>query len=170
MNLILAGGGLLAFDTGFAVWMAITLILFLFLMGKYAVPFIATALLEREERIKDSLESAEKALKRAEQISDDNEKALREAEVKAQQIRKAAIEEAELIRNERIERSKEEADQIIEKAREAITQEKQLAFKELHDEVARLAIDAASKIIEAELDEDKNRKLVNDFISDIKKN
>lgn len=170
MTLLQAGGGLLAFDTGFAVWMAITLILFLFLMGKYAVPFIAAALLEREERIKYSLESAEKALKRAEQISDDNEKALREAEVKAQQIRKAAIEEAELIRNERIERSKEEADQIVEKAREAIKQEKQLAFKELHDEVARLAIDAASKIIEAELDEDKNRKLVNDFISDIKKN
>lgn len=170
MIFLQAGGGLLAFDTGFAIWMAITLIIFLYVMSKYAVPYISDALNEREGRIKDSLESAEKALERAEQISEDNQKALREAEVKAQQIRKEAIEEAEMVRAERIEKSKEEADQIIEKARKAIGQEKKQAFKELHDEVARLAIESASKIIEAELDQDKNRKLVNDFISDIQKN
>lgn len=166
---LLAGGGLLAFDTGFAVWMAVTLIIFLLLMGKYAVPYISDALIEREERIKDSLESAEDALERAEEISEDNQKALREAEVKAQQIRKEAVEEAEMVRAERIENAKEEADQMIEKAREAIEQEKKQAFQELHDEVARLAIESASKIIDAELDKDKNRKLVDDFIDDIQK-
>ncbi len=170
MVFLQAGGGLLAFDTGFAIWMAITLIIFLWVMGKYAVPYISDALNEREDRIKDSLESAEKALERAEQISEDNQKALREAEVKAQQIRKEAIEEAEMVRAERIEKSKEEADQIIAKAREAIEQEKKQAFKELHDEVARLAIESASKILEAELDKEKNRKLVDDFIREMPKN
>jgi len=164
------GGAILNFNGGFAIWVTITLILFLYAMGKYAVPLIMDALNEREERIKESLESAEKALSRAEQISKDNEKALREAEVKAQKIRKEAIEEAEMLRAERIEKSKKEADEILEQAKATIEQEKKRALIELRDEVAHLAIQSASVILEAELDDEKNSKLVNNFIEDISKN
>lgn len=170
MNLLLAGGGILSFDTGFAIWVAVSMVLFLYLMGKYAVPVILDALNEREDRIKDSLESAEKALARAEKISEDNEKALREAERKAQEIRKEAIEEAEMLRTERIEKSKKEANKILEQARSTIEQEKKRAMVELREEVAKLAIQSASKIIDAELDEKKNTRLVNNFIEDISKN
>lgn len=171
MMLFLAGGGgILSFSSGFAIWVALTLVIFLAVMGKYAVPLIMEALEERETRIKDSLESAEQALERAEKISKDNEKALREAEKKAKEIRKQAIEEAEMLRAERIEKSKEEAEQIIEQARETIEQEKKRAMMELRDEVARLAVQSASKIIESELDEKKNNKLVESFIKDISKN
>lgn len=164
------GGGILSFNSGFALWVALTMIIFLFVMGKYAVPVIMEALNERESRIKESLESAEKALSRAEQISKDNEKALREAEIKAQQIRKEAIRDAEQLRSERIEKSKEEAAQIIEQARATIEQEKKQALLELRDEVARLAIQSASLILESELDEKKNNKLVDSFIKDVSKN
>ena len=174
MSLIIAagsgGGGILNFNSGFAIWVAITLIIFLVVMSKYAVPLIMDALSEREDRIKESLESAEKALARAEQISKDNEKALREAEVKAQQIRKEAIEEAEMLRAERIEKSKKEADEILEQAKATIEQEKKRALLELRDEVAQLAVKSASIILEEELDEKKNQKLVNNYIEDISKN
>lgn len=164
------GGGILSFNGGFAIWVGITLIIFLWAMNKYAVPLIMSSLSEREDRIKESLESAEKALARAEQISKDNEKALREAEIKAQQIRKEAIEEAEMLRAERIEKSKEEAAQILEQARNTIEQEKKRALLELREEVATLAVQSASKILGSELDEEKNSKLVNNFISNITKN
>lgn len=164
------GGGILSFNGGFALWVALTLILFLWAMNKYAVPLIMDSLSEREDRIKESLESAEKALARAEQISQDNEKALREAEIKAQQIRKEAIEDAEMLRAERIEKSKEEAAQILEQARNTIEQEKKRALLELREEVAILAVQSASKILDSELDEEKNSKLVNNFISNITKN
>lgn len=164
------GGGILNFNSGFAIWVLITMVIFLSVMGKYAVPLIMDALSEREDRIKESLESAEKALARAEQISKDNEKALREAEVKAQKIRKEALEEAEILRAERIEKAKEEADHLLVQARETIEQEKKRAMLELRDEVARLAVQSASIIIDSELDEEKNRKLVNNYIQDIAKN
>jgi F-type H+-transporting ATPase subunit b len=164
------GGGILSFNGGFAIWVAITLIIFLFVMGKYAVPLIMDALSERENRIKESLASAEIALSRAEQISKDNEKALREAELKAQQIRKDAIKEAEMLRAERIEKSKEEAAHILEQARATIEQEKKRALLELRDEVARLAVHAASLILESELDEKRNNKLVDSFIDDVSNN
>lgn len=170
MMLLLAGGGILSFNEGFAIWVLITMIIFLWIMGKYAVPVIMDALQEREGRIKDSLESAEKALARAEKISRDNEKALRKAEQKAQQIRKEAIEEAEMLRAERIEKSREEANQMIAQAKQTIEQEKKHALIELRDEVARLAVQSASRIIDAELDTQKNNKLVDGFIQDISKN
>lgn len=167
MLLLLQGGGILSFNSGFAIWVLITMVIFLFVMGKYAVPVIMDALNERESRIKDSLEAAEKALSRAEEVSKDNEKALREAEVKAQKIRKEAIDDAEMLRAERIQKSKKEAEKIIVEARETIEQEKKRALIELRDEVARLAIQSASKIIDSELDEQKNDKLVDNFIKDI---
>lgn len=168
--LLAGGGGILSFNPGFAIWVAITLVFFIWLMNKYAVPPIMNALEEREKRIKDSLESAEKALAKAEKISEENKKALREAEAKAQQLMKEAKEEAELIRAERIEKAKKEAEQLIENARNSIEQDKKQALVDLRNEVAKLAIESASRIIDSELDEAKNNKLVNSFIDDISKN
>ena len=170
MLLLAGGGGLLSFNTGFALWIAITMVVFILLMAKFAVPPIMKALEERESKIKDSLESAENALAKAEKISKDNEKALREAEVKAQQIRKEAVEEAELIRAERIKKAKEEAEQLVEQARTSIDQEKKQALVSLRQEVAKLAVQSASIIIDAELDSEKNNKLVDKFLSDLPKN
>lgn len=170
MNLLLAGGSFLSFNPGFAIWILISMIVFLWAMTKYAVPPIMKALTEREQNIKESLESAEKAIAKAEQISKDNEKALREAEVKAQQIRKEALEEAELLRTERINKAKDEAAQILEQAKASIEQEKKQALMELRSEVAKLAVRSASIIIDSELDEEKNNKLVDNFLSDLPKN
>lgn len=52
MTYLLAGGGLLSFNTGFAIWIAISLIVFLFIMIKFALPPIMKALNEREAKIK----------------------------------------------------------------------------------------------------------------------
>ena len=170
MFFIAAGGGILSFNTGFAIWVLISMLVFLFVMGKYAVPPIMQALNDREQRIKDSLESAEKAIAKAERISEDNKKALKEAEVKAQKIRKEAIEEAEMLRADRIEKAKKDASKLLEDARETIEQEKKQALSELRNELAELAVKSASMIIGKELDQDKNKKLVDKFIGDLSKN
>lgn len=166
----IANGGILSFNTGFAIWVLISMIVFLLVMGKYAVPPIMKALDERERRIKDSLDSAEQALAKAEQISKDNQKALKEAEIQAQKIRKEALEEAELLRADKIEKAREEAGKIVEDAKRSVEQAKKQALIELRNEVAELAVRSASIIIEAELDQAKNKKLVDKFIGDISKN
>jgi F-type H+-transporting ATPase subunit b len=168
MHYFLAGGGgLLSFNTGFAIWVLISTVVFLIAMQKFLVPPIMKALDERENRIKDSLESAEKAIAKAEQISKDNDKALKEAEIAAQRIRKEALEDAEVLRSEKIERAKEDAAKILEDAKASIEQEKLRAMTELRKEVSDLAIEAASIIIDAELDQSKNKKLVDSFINDL---
>ena len=169
MLYLLAGGGLLSFNTGFAIWIAISLIIFLLVMTKYAMPPIMAALEGRETRIRESLEAAEVALAKAEAISKDNDKALREATNSSPDTQEAK-EEAERIRTERIAKAKDESEQIIEQAKSDIKLEKQSALLALRQEVARLAIKSASLIIEAELDEEKNKKLVDNYIDDLSKN
>jgi ATP synthase F0 subcomplex B subunit len=57
-----------------------------------------------------------------------------------------------------------------EQAQAEIEREKQAALQELRDEVADLAIQAAQKIIEKDLDADQHRELVQDALDDFPKN
>ncbi|HKL88116.1 MAG TPA: hypothetical protein VJ884_03850, partial [Salinibacter sp.] len=60
--------------------------------------------------------------------------------------------------------------QMQEQAQAEIEREKQAALQELRDEVADLAIEAAQKIIEEDLDADQHRRLVHDALDDFPKN
>lgn len=170
IHFLAGGGGLLSFNSGFAIWVAISMVLFLIVMYKFALPPIMKGLDEREASIRESLEAAEKALAKAEEIGKENERVLREAEAKAQQIRKDAIAEAEAIRTERVEKSKVEAARLLEEARVTIESEKKKALTELRKEVSDLAIQASTLILTENMDSDKNRKLVDRFVNDLSKN
>lgn len=169
MNPVLANA-LLNFEPGIVIWIGITFVLFLLALRKFAWGPVLAALEKREKSIQESLDSAEKAMKRAEEISRNNDEALRKAEVEAQRVRKEAKEEAEKIRVEIIDKSRSEAEAIKTQILASIEQEKQKAMLELRSHVAELAIEAASKILNSELDQKKNKKLVDDFIDGISKN
>ena len=169
MNVVIANS-LVSVDPGTIIWTAITLLIFLLALGRFAWKPLLGALEEREKNIQDSLDSAEKALRRAEEISAQNQEALRESEVAAQKIRKEAIQEAELLRNDRIEKAKLEADKLLEQARETIEQEKKKAMGELRKEVASLALQASSAILKRELTREHNEKLVDDVIANLPQN
>lgn len=170
MNLIIASGGLLSIDPGLFVWVLVTFGLFTFLFYKFAWGPILDALNQRENNIKVSIQAADEALKKAEKISADNVKALREAESMALAIRNEAIEEAEKLRQSRIEKAKAEVEKLLEDARLTIENEKKAALNELRNEVAKLALMATERILDAEIDKVKNKKLVDNFINELSKN
>lgn len=157
-------------DPGLFIWVAVVFLFFLFLLSRFAWKPLLATLQQREQNIRESLEAAEKAMIRAEQIGKANEEALREAEMVAQRLRREAVEEAERIRADRIEKAKIEANDLIEKARLTIEQEKKRALDELRNEVAELAIKSASIILDNELDASKNKKLVDTYINNLSKN
>ncbi|MCH8558032.1 MAG: F0F1 ATP synthase subunit B [Balneolia bacterium] len=169
MNPVLANA-LLNFETGIVLWVGVTFVLFFVLLKKFAWGPVLQALEQREKSIQESLDSAEKAMSRAEEISRKNDEALRQAEVEAQRLRKEAKEEAEKIRVDLIDKARTEAEAVKEQTLASIEQEKQKAMLELRSHVAELALEAAGKILNAELDEKKNKKLVDDFIDGLSKN
>lgn len=157
-------------DPGLFIWTAVIFLSFLLILAKFVWKPLLGSLLQREQSIRESLDAAETAMKKAEQVSKANEDALRQAELVAHGIRKDAMDEAEKIRAERIEKAKAEAAALVDAAKTAIDQEKKRAIEELRNEVADLAILSAKKILSAELDEKKNRALVDGFIKDLSGN
>ncbi len=169
MNPVFANS-LVNVDPGLFIWTAVIFFTFLLILAKFVWKPLLGSLQQREQSIRESLDAAETAMKKAEQVSKANEEALRQAEAIAHSIRKQAMDEAEAIRSERIEKAKAEAAALVDAAKTAIDQEKKLAIEELRNEVADLAIKAAREILRTELDETKNRKLVDSFIKDISGN
>ncbi|MEM1126523.1 MAG: F0F1 ATP synthase subunit B [Bacteroidota bacterium] len=170
MHLILAAGGILEPYAGLVFWKALSFLIFLLILAKFAWPSITKALDEREVNIRTSLEQAEKALAEARQIQADNEKARREAEQEAQRILREARETAEHLRTEELDKTRAQIQHMQEQAQAEIEREKQGALDVLRAEVADLAIQAAGKILTENLDTDRQRRLVDSFISELPKN
>ena len=161
---------LLAPNVGLVFWTAVTFGIVLFLLWRYAWGPITEALEEREENISNSIQRAEKALAEAKQVQADNQKARREAEREAQRILREAREAAESLREDEVEKTREKIRKMQEQAQAEIEREKQGALEELREEVADLAIQAASKILKEDVDGDRQRRLVDNFIDDLPTN
>ena len=168
--MILFAASLLSPDAGLIVWIGITFLALLLLLRRFAWGPITTALTERESTIAASMEQAEKALAEAKQLQADNTKARRESEAQAQAILRRAREEAERLRGEEVDKTRDQIKHLQESAQAEIEREKQSALDSLRQEVADLAVKAAEKILHENLDADRQKKLVNDFLSDLPKN
>ncbi len=161
---------LLKVEPGLAIWTLITFSTVLFILSRFAWPAITEAMEKRETTITESIERAEKAIAEAKQIQSDNEVARREAEQEAQRILREAREGAERLREEELQKTKAQIQNAQELAQAEIEREKQSALEQLRSEVTTLAIEAAGKILQENMDGDRQRKLVDKFIDELPKN
>jgi len=161
---------LLKVDPGLAIWTVITFCLVLYLLSRFAWPTISGALETRESSIQEAMDRAEKALAEARQIQSDNEVARRNAEQQAQGILRDARDAAEQIRSTEKEKLQVEVARMRAVATAEIEQQTQSAIESLRAQVTDLAIQAAGKILQENLDSDRQRKLVGKFIDELPKN
>ncbi len=140
------------------------------LLAKFAWKPIAQAMEARETNISSSLQRAEAALAEAARIQADNDRARRESEAEAQRVLRDAREAAEKIRADDIEKTRAQIAQLQAQAQADIERQKQGAIEELRSEVADLAVAAAEKIIQKNLDAQAQRALVDDFIQTLPQN
>lgn len=143
---------------GLIFWMTLSFGIVLFILKKFAWKPIMQSLKEREATIDDALNQANKAREEMKQLHFDNEKLLREAK----EERNAILKDARKVRDSVIEESKlkanDEANRIVESAKETIQNEKMAAITDLKNQIASLSIDIAEKILKQELSEDKKQK------------
>ncbi len=156
-------------NPGLIVWTIITFVVVLLILRKSAWKTLLGALTAREEKIRTSLEQAERAQQEAARLLEENRKQLALADEQSQRILREGRDAGERLRVEILEKASGSARQIIEQAREEIAREKEMALHQLRAEVADLAIGAAGKILDANLDSARHRKLVDDAIKDVSK-
>lgn len=126
---------------------------------------ILNMLSARRQRIQESLEYAERVKAEAAQQQKDFERRLEDARREAQVASQAAQQVGEKEREAILAQAREEARKMVEQAKGQIAYERKQMMAELHDEVVRLSLLAAQKVIGQSLDERTHRKLVTDFLA-----
>jgi len=120
---------------------------------------------ERTRTIQENLDSAEKARTEAEELKEQYENTIGDAKEEAKNIIMKAHDDAESERAAIIKKAHEEADQKVAEADKEIENERKKVLRQAQSQIADLAIEAASKIVGANVDDEKNRRLVDEFLS-----
>lgn len=160
-------GGLLNVVPGLIFWTVVTFVILLLILKKIAWKPILTSLHERETFIKESIEKANNAQVEAEKLLAENKANLAKAEEEAQKIIAQGREYSEKLKIQLLEESKLEAQKMIEQAKNEIERRNAEAFNNLKSQVAELAVEAAEKIIRENLDKEKQKKIVEKYLSEL---
>ena len=152
---------------GTIVWTLVTFLVVLVVLRATVWRPLLNALEERENRIASALAEAEQAQKDARSLVDEREQKLQGANAEAREIVQQARAAAEKVEQDIVSNARQEAQRTTEQARRAIESEKQAVIAELRRETAELAVKAAGALIEANLDDERNRRLVEDLIAGI---
>ena len=156
------------FSVGLFFWQIVLFVLLLILLRKYAWKPILKAVNDREEGIMNALEEAENARKEMQSLNADNERILKEARAERDTLLKEAREMKETIISEAKGEAQEQANKVVAQAQATIQAEKQAAITDLKNQVAKLSISIAEKVVRAELaDSDKQTKLVEDMLKEV---
>lgn len=149
----------------FGTAIAVFLIAF-FVLSKTAWPKITQGLSERENKIRNEIEAAEKARKAADQALKDYERSLGEARAEAQaMIDKTKAEQVRMVAEQRVKAEAEIAE-MRASALSSIDAAKRAAVSDLYAEAAAIATSAASKILQREVNEQDQRRIVEESIAE----
>lgn len=135
-----------------------------FILAKFAYRPLMRVLEERQQKIADNIDFAERERQEAQQLKLEYQQKLAEARGQAQAIvekaEKLAIENKEEILKE----ARLESARILKTVQAEVARERELALAQLRGEVIALSMAAAGKIIEKNIDNETNAALVSSFI------
>lgn len=164
------GGSLVDINPGLIFWTVITFILLLLILKKIAWKPILSALDQRENAIKESLEKAEKAKEEAQRILYENQANLAKAEEESKKIIEQGRIYAEKLKDQVIKESKEQAQKILNDATAEIERKKEETFSELKSQIADLVIQTTEKVLGETIDKNVHQKIADKYIGEIGKN
>lgn len=137
------------------------------LLKKYAFGPVIAMMQKREEHIANQISSAEKNREQAETYLAEQREEIKRAREEAQNIIANAKKISEQQTQEMIQAAKEESDRMKENALAEIKREKEQAVSTLREQVASLSVLVATKVIERELDEKSQEKLIADYLKEV---
>jgi len=138
----------------------VTFAFFVWFCMKFVWPAIINVMEERQKKIADGLDAADRAMRDLELAQNKATDQLKEAKQQAAGIIDSANKRASQIVEEAKEQARVEGDRLKTAAQAEIEQEVNRAKEELRSRVAALALAGAEKILEGSINDQVNRDLV----------
>jgi F-type H+-transporting ATPase subunit b len=151
-------------NSGLIFWTILVFGVLLVVLWRLGWPALLKSVEERERRIQQQLDEAERARAEAARLLEEHKRTIAAARNEAQEMVAKARAVAEKERETLLAKAREEYEQLLDRARKEIGAEKEKAILELRREAVDLSIAAASKLIEAKLDTEANRRLVMEYL------
>jgi len=145
----------------------VTFAIFVWFCMKFVWPVIITAMEERQQKIADGLDAADRAMRDLAAAQDKATDQMKEAKQEAAGIVDQANKRANQIVDEAKQQAITEGDRLKVAAEAEIEQEINRAKEELRASVAGLALAGAEKVLEASIDDKANRALVDNLASQL---
>jgi F-type H+-transporting ATPase subunit b len=158
---------LMAIRVNLMAWTLVIFLILFFMLKKWAFPAILGAVEQRERTLQEALDNAKRDREEAQRLLDEHRRRIEEARGEAQRLIADGRAVAEKMRTDLIEQTHQEQQAMLERARREIESEKERAVAQLRREAVNLAIAGAGKVIEQNLDNTKNRQLVESFLESL---
>ena len=161
------GGGLYDINTGLSFWTLVVFAILVLILGKYAWGPILAAVDAREKGIQTALDEAAERNQEAEKLLTNHKENLADARRQASELLAEGKAAGDAVRAEIEEKARVEAQSMIERARAEIERERDAAIAELRRESVDLALAAATRLMQENLDQEKDRALVERYLTEM---
>src|SRR5438105_10796277 len=162
-----SGSFLISPNVGLMVWTLLLFVVSMIILAKLAFPRITEALDRRQRAIEDSIEAAERTRHEADHLLEEYRERLAEAREQAAEIVERARKAGETRIGESEAEAKARREQLLEQARREIEIETRRAIQDIRREVADLTVMAAEKVTRKSLNEEDQRRLVEDALGEL---
>jgi F-type H+-transporting ATPase subunit b len=161
------GGGLMSPNTGLMFWTLAIFAVLWFILSKYVFPQITAAVEAREKALLAAIEEATRDREAAARLLEEHRVQIEAARGEAQRIIAEGRTTGEKLRAQMLDDTRTQQQEMLERARQEIGREKEAAIAELRKEAVDLAIRAAEKVVEKNLDSATNREIVDRFLASV---
>jgi F-type H+-transporting ATPase subunit b len=164
---MLATSPLIQVVPGLMIWTLVSFGITFLVLRHYAFGPIQAVIDERRERIRQSIEEADRAREESRKLVAEHRALLAEARADAEGILAEARKSAEAQRERAKEETEEDRQRRLEETRKQIEAETRRALEQIRGEVASLSIVAAQKITKKTLTADDQKRLISEAISEL---
>jgi F-type H+-transporting ATPase subunit b len=166
---MLLAAGLTDVNFALSFWTAITFLLLLVVLGKFAWTPIIQMIETREKTIGDAIEAAKKERAAAEAAAAEMKVTLQKARDESAELMRRNQQEVSAAKAELMAAARTESDNLLQAARKTIEEEKRKAVSELRAQAVDIAIDAASRLVQMNMDPGKQKALVEEYLQQLPK-
>jgi len=165
MLVVAASSPLTKVIPGLMIWTIVFFLIVFFVLKKFAFSRLQTALDERQESIRRSIEAADNARDEAERLLEEHRKLIAEARGQGEAILAEARKTRDSMEQRMREETEAERQRRLEETRKEIAAETARALQQIRAEVADLTLEAASRVVGRTLDAERDQQLIEEAIA-----
>lgn len=155
-------------EPGLIIWTAISFLVLLFLLKRFAYKPLLGFMEERERAIREAIEGSQRTRASAEELLSQYTRQLEESRGEAHKMIEEGRIVGENLKKDILAKASEESKTLLKKVQEEIEKEKKKALVDIQGRVADLSLQIASKVIQKSLKADDHVKLIEDSLAKVR--